>query len=87
MALQFCHSKGSFKNLQYFVVMFPTSIEIFEFIHTSTSGNIAATPSHSSRLLRTGSSSDSSAKRKKVPKSKKDTVRRPLKRVVTSPEY
>lgn len=37
------------------------------------------TPSHSSRLLGTGSSSHSSAKRKKVPKSKKDTVHRPLK--------
>ncbi|XP_068742302.1 uncharacterized protein [Montipora capricornis] len=52
-------------------------------IHPQTS----TTPSHSSRLLGTGSSSDSSAKRKKVPKSKKDTVRWPLKRVVTSPEY
>lgn len=52
-------------------------------IHPQTT----TTPSHSSRLLGTGSSSDSSAKRKKVPKTKKDTVRRPLKRAVTSPEY
>lgn len=42
---------------------------------------------HSTLPSATGSSSDSSARRKKVPKSKKDTVRRPLKRVVTSPEY
>ena len=34
--------REAFKNLQYFVVTFPTSLEIFEFIHTSTSGNIAA---------------------------------------------
>ena len=52
-------------------------------IHPQTT----TTPSHRSLLLGTGSSSDSSAKRKKVPKSKKDIVRRPLKRAVTSPEY
>ena len=52
-------------------------------IHPQTT----TTPFHSSRLLGTGSASDSSAKRKKVPKWKNDTVHRPLKRVVTSPEY